>query len=79
MAPASLPVVAGNGGALENARNRLVRENRDRARQTKVDEEELCRATPVATVGTRLARCRAEAKRIGLCICNNLMLHRIVN
>jgi hypothetical protein len=34
----------------------LMRENRDRARQTKFNEKELCRTTPVATGAVTLAR-----------------------
>src|SRR5690349_12594466 len=62
MTPASLPVVAGERKRHQNARIRLVRENRDRARQTKFNREELCRTTPVATGTVKLARYWTEAR-----------------
>jgi len=80
MAPASLPVVAGNGGALENARNRLVRENRDRARQTKVDEEGFVGrhlSRPCDKVSAMPGRSKADDCDPALCTCNNLLLHCI--
>jgi hypothetical protein len=40
-----------------------MRENRDRARQTKFNGKELCRATPVATGTMKLARCPTEARQ----------------
>jgi hypothetical protein len=36
-------------------------ENRDRARQTKFNEKELCRMTSVATGAVNLARCKQES------------------
>jgi len=79
MAPVSLLVVAVERSALsKRARIRLIRENRDRARQTKFNEKELCRTTPVATGAVNLARYAVEARqhsRLGeLCICTNLLL-----
>jgi hypothetical protein len=55
-----------------------MRENRDRARQTKFNEKELCRTTPVATGAVNLARYAVEARQhswLGeLCICTNRLL-----
>src|SRR6201989_3015300 len=67
MAPVSLPVIAGNG-APSNARIRLVRENRDRARQIRFNEKELCRTTPVATGTISLSR-RKQDSAHGWVIC----------
>ena len=39
----------------------LMRENRDRARQTKFNEKELCRTTPVATGAVSLARLKQDS------------------
>src|SRR5438045_3336279 len=61
MAPVSLLLIAGERSAIKT-RIRLVRENRDRARQIRFNVKELCRTTSVATGTVKLARYAIEAR-----------------